>query len=262
MTTGLQAGVRPAERRHYDGKDWHVEMSQVVEESPVTLFVNGAEYVTAAVTTIDLHDWVLGFLAGDNAIEKAEDVTIFQWRSDEGQIWVRVPGFHPDLSATRYLGSCCGQSRPGFFNPQGVAPLPATLVLSPSDLRTAFTALSAWSHSQHSGGLHAAALAQAAKILIARADVGRHNALDKVYGAALQERNVLNGAYIAFSGRLSAEIVWKVRMMGVEAIVSNAAPTSLGIELADKLGITLVGFLRGDEMSVFTHPERMPSPVS
>lgn len=256
----LFQGTRPIVRHHYDGTTWRLEEADVVQETPVTLFVNGAEYVTAAVTAIDLKDWVLGFLAGDGAISRADDITVFQWRPEDGQIWARVPAFRPSLSASRYLGSCCGQSRPGFFNPEGVDPLPASQILAVDDMKSAFAKLSEWSSRQHTGGLHAAGLAQGTELMIARADVGRHNALDKVYGAALQQSQTLSNAYVLFSGRLSAEIVWKVRTMGVETIVSNAAPTSLGIELAEQLGITAVGFLRGEELSVFAHPERLRLP--
>jgi FdhD protein len=253
----LAEGVRPAVRHHFDGVVWHTEHAEVVAETPVTLFVNGAEYVTAALTAIDLRDWVLGFLAGDGVIARAEDLTIFRWMPDEGQLWVRVPGLQPQAPASRYLGSCCGQSRPGFFNPKSVPPLEANLTLQVHELTASFEALSLWSSHQHSGGLHVAGLARHGQLLVARADVGRHNALDKVYGAALTRPDLLRDAYIVFSGRLSAEIVWKVRTMGIEAIISNAAPTSLGIEIGRTTGVTTVGFLRGQELSVFSHPERL-----
>lgn len=256
----LADGVRPVWRYHFDGEEWKSEQSEVVSETAITLFVNGAELVTAAVTAIDLKDWVIGFLAGERLISHATDLTVFQWRPDEGQVWVRIPGFHLSESSSRYLGSCCGQSRPGFFNPSDQQPLENHLALGFGEVRQAFSELSEWSSTQHSGGLHAAGLARESHVLLARADVGRHNALDKVYGAALQQSWDATGTYLAFSGRLSAEIVWKVRSMGIEAIVSNAAPTSLGIAMAEQLGITLVGFLRGQEMSVFTHPQRMMLP--
>jgi FdhD protein len=257
----LTQGITPQKRFHFDGIRWRAEMSEVVRELPVTLFVNGREWVTAAVTPCDLKDWALGFLAGEGILDSADRVTVFQWREDEGQVWLRVPGLQwPDSVGTesRYLGSCCGQSRPGFFNPDGVEPLIRDTRFEPDNLQHAFRALSAWSHSQHSGGLHAAGAARGSDLILARADVGRHNALDKVFGALLSSGSpVPQDAYIVFSGRLSAEIVWKVRKMQMAAIVSNAAPTSLGIELAQKLGITLIGFLRDNEMSVFANAERL-----
>ena len=261
LLTQLSAGVKSTVRHRYDGHSWHPECSEVVLEMPVTVMVNGLEYVTAAVTAIDLKDWVLGLLAGDGVISRAEEITIFQWRPEDGQIWVRVPGAQVGAMTSRYLGSCCGQSRPGFFNPVGVSALAATLMLKPEDMQQAFEELNIWSSHQHSGGLHVAGLAKGPQVTIARADVGRHNALDKVYGAALLDPTNFMDSYVVFSGRLSAEIIWKVRTMGIEAIVSNAAPTSLGIELGERLGVSLIGFVRDEELSVFAHPERLLLPT-
>lgn len=259
--TNLSLGVKPVMRYHLTHREWQTETSEVVNEIPVTLLVNGEEYVTAALTPIDVADWTYGILAGDGVITNSEDITIFQWHADEGQVWVRVPGYRRTANNARYLGSCCGQSRPGFFNPTNIPPLSATLRLKTDALQKSFEELASWSSSQHSGGLHVAALHYQDSLHLARADVGRHNALDKVFGAGLRTREVpFNEAVVLFSGRLSAEIVFKVRRMGCQAVASNAAPTSLGIELAEKLGITAIGFLRDDELSVFSHPERLTLP--
>ncbi|NMP21191.1 formate dehydrogenase accessory sulfurtransferase FdhD [Sulfobacillus harzensis] len=258
--TDLIEGVKPQVRRHWHSGQWHMETGEVVEEIAVTLFVNGQEYVTVALTPLDLRDWVTGFLAGEGLIEHASDITVFLWRPEDGQLWVRVPNAPKHPQKGRYLGSCCGQSRPGFFEPSGMSPLQAPLTLHVEKLQAVFGELSRWSHTQHSGGLHVAGLTNGETLLLARADVGRHNALDKLYGAALARNPMDFGAsVILFSGRLSAEIIWKTRLMGCPAIVSNAAPTSLGLRLAEDLGITAVGFLRDDELSVFTHPERIVS---
>ena len=257
--TDIASGVTTVMRYHWDSTGWAQESAQAAVETPVTLFVNGAEYVTAALTPLDIEDWAIGYLAGDGLIDRAERVTIFQWRPDDGQIWLRIPGFHPTSAVgSRYLGSCCGQSRPGFFNPEGLTPLDTPLTLNAAILRDQFETLSSWTRGQHSGGLHAAALALGNQLEWLRCDVGRHNALDKVFGAALRAGETdLTQAVVYFSGRLSAEILWKVRQMGAAAVVSNAAPTSLGVKMADQLGITAIGFVRDNEMSVYSHPERL-----
>ncbi len=257
--TDIASGVAPVMRYHWDSRGWVQEPAQAAVEVPVTLMINGAEYVTAALTPLDIEDWALGYLAGDGIIDRADRVTIFQWRPEDGQIWLRIPGFHPSpAGGSRYLGSCCGQSRPGFFNPAGLAPLDTPLALDPATIRDHFDTLSSWTHGQHSGGLHAAALALKSQLQWLRCDVGRHNALDKVFGAALRAGQTdLTEAVVYFSGRLSAEILWKVRQMGAAAVVSNAAPTSLGVKMADQLGITAIGFVRTQEMSVYSHPERL-----
>ena len=109
------------------------------------------------------------------------------------------------------------------------------------------------------GGLHAAAVADAAgNVLCIREDVGRHNAVDKVLGwAAMQRRLPLTGHALFVSGRVAFEIVQKAAIAGVPVVAAVSAPTSLAVDLADSVGITLVGFLRGDTMNVYTGAARV-----
>src|SRR5207245_8689650 len=112
---------------------------------------------------------------------------------------------------------------------------------------------------QHTGGLHATGLfSPTGELLLAREDVGRHNAMDKVIGRALLDGIVpLGELLLCVSGRLSFELVQKAAVAGAPILVGVSAPSSLAVSLAHDRGMTLCGFARGDRVSVYTHPGRI-----
>jgi FdhD protein len=134
---------------------------------------------------------------------------------------------------------------------------PAVLASLPGKLREAQRVFSA------TGGLHAAALFTAAgELLAVREDVGRHNAVDKIVGwALLQDKLPLAGCVLLVSGRASFELVQKAVLAGIPLLAAVSAPSSLAAELAAGAGLTLVGFLRGQSMNVYTGENRVAVPA-
>jgi FdhD protein len=133
---------------------------------------------------------------------------------------------------------------------------PDVLYSLPESLRTQQKLFSS------TGGLHGAGLFDAdGKILAAREDVGRHNAVDKVIGWALREgRLPLRGTLLAVSGRASFELVQKAAAAGIPVLAAVSAPSSLAVDLAENSGVTLAGFVRGQRANVYTRPDRIALP--
>ncbi len=178
-----------------------------------------------------------------------------------------APGVQPpDASVTRnfYTTSSCGVCGKAALDSVRLStrhspaddPLrlaPATLIELPDRLRAAQRVFDT------TGGLHAAGLFDSdGEVLVVREDVGRHNAVDKVLGwALLADRVPLTGCVLMVSGRASFELVQKAAMAGVPALAAVSAPSSLAADLAAEQGMTLIGFLRGRSMNVYTGAERI-----
>ncbi|MFU8796917.1 MAG: formate dehydrogenase accessory sulfurtransferase FdhD, partial [Dehalococcoidia bacterium] len=107
------------------------------------------------------------------------------------------------------------------------------------------------------GGVHSAALCDARDILLFSEDIGRHNAVDKIFGRCLLDDISTDDRIVVTSGRISSEILLKVARRNIPIIISKSAPTNLGLKLAGDLGVTLIGFVRGKRMNVYTHDWRV-----
>ncbi len=176
-----------------------------------------------------------------------------------------VPAPDPSLARTFFTTSSCGLCgkdsieavRTSSQHPVADDPLVVSaqlLTTLPDRLREQQAVF------EKTGGLHAAALVDGAsgELLVLREDVGRHNAVDKVVGWALMnDRLPLTGTVLMVSGRASFELTQKASMAGIPMLAAVSAPSSLAVELAEELGMTLVGFLRGASMVVYTGIERI-----
>ncbi len=138
--------------------------------------------------------------------------------------------------------------------PRGLPVVARSVIVGlPDELRAAQAAF------ERTGGLHAAGLFATDGSLIAiREDVGRHNALDKLIGSRAQARELpLWDRLLMVSGRVSFEIVQKAAMAGIPIVCAVSAPSDLAVRLSDRLGVTLIGFLRGESFNVYTHDGRV-----
>lgn len=239
-------------------------LDSVVTEYALTVYVNDEEMATVVCSPEHMEDLVTGFLASEGVIRSIDQIEELYVNSLRGIARVKTSNkvnFNQDFYNKRYIASCCGKSRQTFYfynDAHTARKITDSFQIHPDDV---FRAMEAMEDSSfvfhHTGGVHTASLADNGEIILSRSDIGRHNALDKIYGYALRNQLDLTGKFITFSGRLSSEVLLKVSKIGVGMVLAKSAPTKLALDIADELNITTVGFVRGKTFNIYTHPERI-----
>lgn len=249
----------------YQSGTFSKQTDEVVTESPITIKLNSEEYVTVVCTPNYIEDMVIGFLISEGIISSYKDIEELWIQKENGIVHVKSSKINPlyqTLYNKRYVTSCCGKSRQGFVFINDAAKAKKLhdihITITPEECFHLMTSLQQSSTTfRQTGGVHNTALCDRKNILLARMDIGRHNALDKIYGHCLRNNISVQGKIIAFSGRISSEILLKVSKIGCEIVLSKSAPTKLALQLAHDLGITVVGFIRNGSCNIYTHPERI-----
>jgi FdhD protein len=249
----------------YDGHSLIQEEEEVVAEYPLTIMINGEEFATMVCTPTDLEELVIGFLASEGMILLYhEDVKSISIDEETGFAYVelhRKPTINKEFYSKRYIGSCCGKSRQSFYFHNDVRTARTSrskVKITPQACLNLMSDMQKGSHVfKETGGVHNAALCDAKQMIIAKTDIGRHNALDKIYGHCLMNGIHTKDKILAFSGRISSEVLLKVAKIGAGVILSKSAPTELALQMAEELNLTAIGFIRGTKMNIYTHPERI-----
>jgi FdhD protein len=248
----------------------------LVVEEPLEIRVNGVPITVTMRTPGSDIELAQGFLLTEGIIKGRGDVATVRYcggRGEDGANTYNVldvtlaPGVKPpDLDVTRnfYTTSSCGVCGKasleavrliGRFSPDADPATVAapTLKAMPGQLRGAQKVFDS------TGGLHAAALFGVdGAMLVVREDIGRHNAVDKVIGWALEHGRIpLEASVLLVSGRASFELTQKAVMAGIPVLAAVSAPSSLAVSLAEESGLTLVAFLREDSMNIYTRADRV-----
>ena len=233
----------------------------VVRESALTIFLNETELVTLLCSPSDWRYLAAGFLFSEGLLQSRDDIQNIVVDEAHGVVRVNVAAA-PEAQAVfkRFISSGCGRGA-GFYAGQDVAArskVDSALNITPSQV---YGLMSLFQHRSDvfraTGGVHSAGLATGDEIVLFAEDIGRHNAVDKVFGQCLLEGVATQDRILLTSGRVSSEIVLKVARRSVPCLISRSAPTDLGVRMANELGITLIGFVRGHRMNVYSHPERL-----
>ncbi len=245
-------------------------------EEPMEIRVNGTAITVTMRTPGSDVELAQGFLLTEGVIGQRDDIATVQYCRGAGEDGVNsynvldvtlAPSVAmPDVDVTRnfYTTSSCGVCGKG-----SIDAIRLITRYSPGDDPTVVTSerLSAMPDQLRgaqrifatTGGLHGAALFDVdGTMLVVREDIGRHNAVDKVIGWAVEnDRIPLTGTVLLVSGRASFELTQKAVMAGIPVLAAVSAPSSLAVDLAAQAGLTLVAFLRGESMNVYTRPDRV-----
>lgn len=269
VRTDIMNGWRQLDAHlHIDG---HVRRhpDQVAEEVPVALVYNGISHVVMLATPDDLDDFALGFSLTEGILSVPEELydceVLRSCAGIELQMQIASARFAALKQRRRNLAGRTGCGLCGIDSLQAVAadPPPVTGALAEgvalSVVSRTLVELSArQALFQLTGATHAAAWADLdGQLLLVREDVGRHNALDKLLGAAAHAGLDPTRGFVVCTSRASYEMVHKVAMRGLGLLVAVSAPTGRAVDLATGCGLTLAGFARGHRQTIYSHPGRL-----
>ena len=280
---GLPAGVRAVTVTEHRGREGAVGLQRsdwLAEEVPVALVFNGISHAVMMASPLDLEDFALGFglteglllspdeLYGVDVVPVGDDPHLrdgieVQMEVAAACAW-RLKDRKRSLEGRTGCGLCGTDSLADVCRP---LPTLQPLAVPLSSLAKAMAQLRDWQALQQlTGATHAAAFCDLdGEVRLAREDVGRHNALDKLVGAMVRARVNANDGFIAISSRASFEMVHKTAMAGVSVLAAVSAPTARAVDTAQSSGLALAGFVRGNDCVLYTHPERFgigPDPGS
>lgn len=251
---GIRAGTRIA------GQDC------VAEEVPVALEFNGISHAVMMATPADLEDFAYGFSVTEGIVDSAAQIHDCEWSSSAKgytvQLTIAASCFTRLKEKRRNLTGRTGCGLCGTESLAQAVRHPAPLLATPCfDARAVSKALATMRTRQLllavTGATHAAAWCTAeGEVALIREDVGRHNALDKLVGALVRERRPASAGFITITSRASYEMVQKTAVVGVGLLAAVSGVTGLAVDVAHSAGLTLLGFARGDDVSIYSHPER------
>jgi len=238
-------------------------LDEVASELPVRLVLNNQPLVTLLCTPTELKELAIGFLLSEGILRDRSDLQSIEIPEDEAIVRVTLSSL-PDewekLFATRAISSGCGKGITFTNYDRGrdiriETDKPQLSIRDIRELLVTFRDIS--SLYLETGGVHSSALSDGKEILFFSEDIGRHNAVDKLIGKAFLSGVDVENKILLTSGRVTSEIMTKAGRNRFPILISRAAPSCMAINYAEDMGITLIGFARGDRMNIYTWPKRI-----
>ena len=241
-----------------NGEEFSIK-DKIITEYPLSLYVNNEKYAVMVMTPQDIELLIIGYLYSDLTIMNTDEIIDFKIDIEDNRCDVTLS--HPlEMKNTQrltILSSACGTSKSLEIDESTLPKVDFTHEFKSSELLDQVAIFNKESILfKETGGAHSVELVFGEEKILFE-DIGRHNAVDKIVGYLLKNKINRDDIYLISSGRISSDILIKLALKNIGLIVSRSAPTSLAIKLADKLGITIIGFARGNKLNIYTHKKRI-----
>ncbi|MFC1957741.1 formate dehydrogenase accessory sulfurtransferase FdhD [Chloroflexota bacterium] len=245
----------------YTHGEWQRISGEVPDEMMLSLFVNGQELVSILCTPEKLNCLVVGFLRSEGFISSLDEIAMMRICLDESLADVHLTHQVNVTPTKRILTSGCG-SGISFESGGNIEALSSDWCVSPAQILSSIKLLQRKTESQNENngmrrGMHVSALSDGDNLIVKAEDIGRHNTLDKIWGECILTRISTENLLLVTTGRLSSEMLIKTAKMGIPVVASLKTVTSRAVKIARDLGLTIVGYARGNRLSVYTGEERL-----
>ena len=256
--SSLAATYRGVSQVMYSQGKIHTTPGNVIVETAVSLTVNGVQWLSLLCTPVHLEALGLGFLYNEEVITGMAEVAVVRVcpQGDNIDIWLNHPVDKPRqwIRTSGCSGGITGvEPQAGeyktFNNGGMLSPLQINNIVAEfSQVQTLY---------RLAGGVHTSALSDGQGMILVAEDIGRHNTLDKLAGRCLMENITPARRVLLTTGRISSEMLQKAARLRAPIVISRTSPSSRSVDMAERLGITLIGYARKDNFIIYAHPERI-----
>jgi FdhD protein len=243
----------------YEFKKWEHFDAETIVEMPVSLTVNGKVWLSFMCTPVNLEALAVGFLFNEGMIEsmdEVEDVRVCE-HGDNVDVWLSHSAEQP-ASWRRTSGCTGGVTAVDLLAKPNVSFDGNRLEVQPEAIgRLVEMLFESQSLYRETGGVHTSALSDGENLILSAEDIGRHNTIDKIAGLCLMKKVFPEKRILITTGRISSEMLQKAARLGVPILISRTSPSSLSIEMAERYGITLIGYARKHRFNVYSNSQRV-----
>jgi len=250
----------------YDRKCKKTVEESTICEYPLNVFVNG-EHLTVLLCTPDkLRELTIGFLAFKGIIKSLDEIKSLEIDEKNGvsRVTLKDSQFNKELYSKQILPTTFEEDEKSKFFSYIIDSMKISLIKNDNVYMHADKIYNLMRENlgysktfKLTGGAHCAALCDEDKVISICEDVARHNAVDKLIGESFIKDIYLKDKIILVSSRVSFQMLYKIARFGIPIMISKSAPTNLSIEFAKALNVTLIGFVRGERMNIYTNPQRI-----